>query len=124
VREVPTWKAWACLQQRRWGRLRDAVLITEPLTGAVRLDLLGADRSGEEDLVRAALTTARHLHRCGLDARSDALFARRDAAGWQVLCAPRGVRFPDRALPEDRASRELDRLRAGGRGDQADRASR
>jgi hypothetical protein len=124
VREIPTWTTWACLQRRRWGRLRDAVLITEPLTGAVRLDRLEAERRGEEGLVRAALATARPLHRCGLDARDDALFARRDAEGWQVLCAPRGFRFPDRPLAAARASRELQRLRAGMRGDQDAPASR
>jgi hypothetical protein len=124
VREVPTWTAWACLQRGRWGRPRDAVLITEPLTGAVRLDRLDSDRRGEEGLLGAALATARNLHRCGRDAPSDALFARHESGGWRVLCAPRGAGFPDRPLPVDRASRELDRLRAGGREDQADRACR
>lgn len=124
VREIPTWTAWACLQRRRWGLLRDAVLITEPLTGAVRLDRLDAEQSAEGDLVHAALSTARRLHRCGLDARDDALFARREPEGWQVLCAPRGSRFPDRPLPGARASEQLDRLRARGRGAQAEQASR
>jgi hypothetical protein len=124
VREIPTWTAWACLQRRRWGRMRDAVLITEPLTGAVRLDRLDAEQRSEEDLTRAVVATARRLHRCGLGARDDALFARREPEAWQVLCAPRGFRFPDRPLPADRASEELDRLCARGRGDQADRASR
>jgi len=124
VREIPTWTAWACLQRRRWGRQREAVLITEPLTGAVRLDRLDAERRGEEGLECAALSTARQLHRCGLDARDDALFARPDARGWQVLCPPRGFRFPDRPLATAQASRELHRLRAGTRGDQDAPASR
>jgi hypothetical protein len=124
VRGIPTWTAWACLQRRSRGWLREAVLITEPLSGAVRLDRLDPDLPGEEDLMRAALATAGQLHRHGWDARVDVLFARRELEGWQVLCAPRGFRFPDRPLSSARASRELDLLRAGSREDQVAPASR
>jgi tRNA A-37 threonylcarbamoyl transferase component Bud32 len=111
VREIPTFTAHACLQRRRFGRLREALLLVEHLPDVVRLDALEAGERGAE-LVEAALEAAGRLHRVGLSARAEGLFARREAAAWRVLCdAPRS-RIPDRPLSATRAARECAALRA------------
>jgi len=111
VREIPTFTAYACLQRQRFSRRREALLVIEHLPDAVRLDALAAEQRSAE-LAELALEVAGRLHRVGLSARAEGLFARRDAAGWRVLCdAPRG-RVPDRPLAATRAARERRALHA------------
>lgn len=108
VREVPTWTAHACLHRRRLGRLCEAVLVTEHLPDARPLEQAHPD----EALARAACATAERLHRAGLAARAQRLYARRVEAGWQVLAAPQRGQVPDRPVSSAQASRELAALRA------------
>jgi hypothetical protein len=123
VRGIPTWQAYACLQRRRLGLLRDALLVLEHIPDAVRLD--GDDPSlRDAALQRAALDTAERLHRVGLPARARDLFAVREGAGWRVLHRAFAGSIPDRPLAADRARRERDALRAQLAPDQSEIAQR
>ena len=123
VRNIPTWRAYACMHRRCLGVLRDAVLVVEYLPEASSLE---SEDSAFRDteLQQVALDTAARLHRAGLSAGAHDLYALRRANRWRVLrAAPRGV-IPDRPISEARAEREFDALRALTSSNQAVAASR
>ncbi len=123
VRGIPTWQAYACMHRRRLGLLRDALLVLEHVSGAIRLD---RDDPALRDaaLQRAVLDAAERLHRAGLGARARDLFAVREGSGWRVLHSTRAGAIPDRPLAAQRARRECDALRALTAPDQSEAAAR
>jgi hypothetical protein len=111
VREIPTWRAYACMQRRRFGLLREAVLVVEHLPDAIALD--HADCAWiDPALRRAALETAVRLHRSGLGARAEDLFAVRADSGWRVLRSAVLGPIPDHPIDPARAARERAELLA------------
>ena len=123
VRGIPTWQAYACMHRRRLGLLRDALLVLEHVSDAIRLD--GDDPALRDTaLQRAALDTAERLHRAGLGARARDLFAVRQGSGWRVLHRASAGAIPDRPLAAERARRECDALRALTAPDQTEAAPR
>jgi len=109
VREIPTWQAYACARRRRFGLLRESVLVVEHLPDAIPLDRADPARDAPA-LQRAALETAARLHRSGLGARPEDLFALREGSGWRVLRAAVRGAIPDRPVADACASRERDAL--------------
>ncbi|HEY5657287.1 MAG TPA: lipopolysaccharide kinase InaA family protein [Myxococcota bacterium] len=123
VRGIPTWHAYACMRRRRFGLLREAILVVEREPGAVWFNF-AVPVVREAALQRAALDTAERLHRVGLAARPDELFAVREESGWRVLRRAFRGAIPDRPVRAGRARRERERLRALTAPDQSATAER
>jgi hypothetical protein len=123
VRGIPAWQAYACMQRRRLGLLREAMLVVEHVPDAIRLDR-GDPVLRDAALQRAVLDVAERLHRAGLGARARDLFAVREGSGWRVLHRTFHGAIPDRPLVAKRAGRECDALRALTAPDQSEAAPR
>ena len=114
---IPTPVPLACLQRGRAGFVRDALLVTEALPGAVALDRLPDAWRGEA-LTRAALGVARRHHRAGLTVRPADLLAQPlagDAAAgevrWRVLRDGCEELPSERSVSGERADRDLEAIR-------------
>jgi len=105
VREIPTWTGVACMHRRRFGWLREALLVVERLPDVVPL-ARAAGAPPDEALQRAALDAAAQLHRAGLPARAEDLYAWRDGTQWRVLQGFFHGGIPDRPRREARAAEE------------------
>ena len=111
VRGIPGRTAWACMVRRRFGLLREVILVTEPLPRATRLDRLD-DAHRSPDLLRASIEAAKHHHRFGLRAAPGELLAVPADEGWRVLRCELRTTPPDRPLEAARAAQDLEAIRA------------